>query len=275
MPAVIQIYQAFARNFKLGKQAEDVLEQLGEIAQQAAAQPKQNPEIELEKQKMAMEQENEKAKMALEQAKAQQDAQLEAQKMQHEMQLEEMKLQHQMQLETMKMESQITLDRERAAQDAQLQREKVTADIEQKDRANEAEMQFKDRANKRELAAKGLQERTGPDGKEPDILTAVEAASSRSDELAKQLTAAIGVLAKMHGAPRRLVRDAQGRPSHSEIMGGDADVLSLADGHGAQRSNDVKELTEAIKALVQIQNAPRRVVRGPDGRASHTEIIKN
>lgn len=41
---VVDMYSSFARQFNLGKGAEDALEQLGELAKQAANQPRENPE---------------------------------------------------------------------------------------------------------------------------------------------------------------------------------------------------------------------------------------
>lgn len=41
MPVMVEVYTAFARKFKLGKQAEDALEQLSQIVQQQAQQPPQ------------------------------------------------------------------------------------------------------------------------------------------------------------------------------------------------------------------------------------------
>lgn len=43
---VVEIYGAFARQFNLGKQAEDAMDQLVEMAKQSASQPKPNPEVE-------------------------------------------------------------------------------------------------------------------------------------------------------------------------------------------------------------------------------------
>lgn len=51
VPAV-QMYSAFARQFNLGKQAEDALEALVTMAEQSAGQPRPNPEAELAKEEM-------------------------------------------------------------------------------------------------------------------------------------------------------------------------------------------------------------------------------
>lgn len=51
---IAAIYTAFARNWNLGKQAEDALEELSLMAEQAGKKPKPNPEAEKAKQEMAM-----------------------------------------------------------------------------------------------------------------------------------------------------------------------------------------------------------------------------
>ena len=66
---VIEMYAAFARQFSLGKSGEDALEQMIEMAQQAAGQPKSDPAAELEKEKLGLE----KERVALDGQKAQQD----------------------------------------------------------------------------------------------------------------------------------------------------------------------------------------------------------
>lgn len=78
---VAQIYSAFARNWNLGKQAEDALDELTNMAEQAGKKPKPNPE-----------QEKLKGEMALKQ----QQMQMDGQKMQAEMQMKREALQAEM-----------------------------------------------------------------------------------------------------------------------------------------------------------------------------------
>jgi hypothetical protein len=52
--AVIEIYSSFTRQFNLGKGAEDALDQMAQLAQQAASQPQPNPAAEQMKAEMAM-----------------------------------------------------------------------------------------------------------------------------------------------------------------------------------------------------------------------------
>jgi len=58
---IIDMYASFARQFSLGKSGEDALDQLAELAKQAAAQPRPNPEAEAKKAEMQFEMEKFKA----------------------------------------------------------------------------------------------------------------------------------------------------------------------------------------------------------------------
>ncbi len=83
MEAAITIYSSFARQFRLGKEVEDLLDRLGEQAKQPQ-QPKPDPE--------QIKAENEKAKMEMEGKLAEQKASLEQQKGEHKIAIEGQKL---------------------------------------------------------------------------------------------------------------------------------------------------------------------------------------
>jgi hypothetical protein len=97
MEAAITIYSSFARQFRLGKEVEDLLDRLGEQAKQPQ-QPKPDPEAakaEAEKAKMEMQgklAEAEKAKMEMQGKLAEQKAALEQQKGEHKIAIEGQKL---------------------------------------------------------------------------------------------------------------------------------------------------------------------------------------
>jgi hypothetical protein len=84
MPVMAEVYTAFARKFKLGKQAEDALDQLTSMAQQATQEPEQ-PDPEAEKAKMEME--NLQAKTQLEMQTQTQKAQMDMQSKQADIQI--------------------------------------------------------------------------------------------------------------------------------------------------------------------------------------------
>lgn len=87
--SVVDIYSSFARQFSLGKQAEDALDAMVEMAKKAASQPRPNPEAEAAKQEMQM-------KMQELQLKSQ-EAQGRLQEGQNKMQIELAKAQAQLQ----------------------------------------------------------------------------------------------------------------------------------------------------------------------------------
>jgi hypothetical protein len=75
---VVEMYSAFARQFNLGKTAEDALEQLSQLAQQASQNPQPNPQAEMAKAEMQMKEREFELKQAQGQQKMETD-QLKAQ----------------------------------------------------------------------------------------------------------------------------------------------------------------------------------------------------
>jgi len=93
---VAQIYSSFARQFALGKQAEDAIDQLTQLAQQAAENPPPNPEAEAKKAEMELKGKELQLKVMQAQTAAQGDQgklMLEAQKLQAETQLAQVNVQ--------------------------------------------------------------------------------------------------------------------------------------------------------------------------------------
>jgi len=136
----VEIFSAFSRNFKLGKQVEDALEKMAEAAAKPKP-PKPDPEMEknkaqmqLEQQKAQVQQQSDAAKLQLEQrkmemqaaheqTKAQSDMAIAQQKMQFEMELAREKAAQEYQLRMMEANAEIEIKREMAAQQAQLNTE--------------------------------------------------------------------------------------------------------------------------------------------------------
>lgn len=106
-PVVMEIYGAFARQFKLGRQAEDAIEAATEQAQKTKDQPPPpDPKVEAEKmkaeiakQKADLDAQAQQQKMQFEQQKAQMD--LQAAQAKHQMELQKMQAELQMQREEM------------------------------------------------------------------------------------------------------------------------------------------------------------------------------
>jgi len=115
-PALVEIYAAFARNFKLGKSAEDALDKLVQMAQQPQ-EPKPDPE----QQKLQAEQQRMQAQMQMEQQKAQMQAHAEAEKGQREA----AKAQADMQIKREMAE----IDRQMKMLDLQVVREKAAIEL--------------------------------------------------------------------------------------------------------------------------------------------------
>ena len=113
---------AFARSFKLGRQAEDALERLGKAAQQPAAAPDNSAElaavqaeVQAKAAEMQAKQQSEAARLELDGQKAQQDAALKAMEMQGRQQAEEAGLQ----LKQAEMQARLEMDARKLALEEQ------------------------------------------------------------------------------------------------------------------------------------------------------------
>jgi hypothetical protein len=127
-PMVMEIYGSFARQFKLGRQAEDAIEKATEQAMATANQPPPpDPKIEAEKAKA----ENEKQKMALEMQNKQAENQMKMQMMQaeHQMKTEMMQAEMAIKREELQMKQQELAMKERSMMmDAQMDERKAQID---------------------------------------------------------------------------------------------------------------------------------------------------
>lgn len=141
---IVQIYASFARHFKLGKSAEDALDQLIESASQPE-QPKPSPE---------------EQKMQLEQQKMQMQAQMDQQKQQAEMQ--KMQAELEMKREMAEIDKQMKmLDLQLAQEKAQLEMQKMQMELGMKQQAMELDQEAKvfDIRTKQEMSAVDVQSR--------------------------------------------------------------------------------------------------------------------
>lgn len=182
---VAEIYAAFARQFNLGKQAEDALETMASIAKQASQpQQPQGPTPE------------------------QMQAQADQQAMQAKMEMDVQTKQAELQLKAQGMQQDAALAREKMMIDAELKREEIALRREGKG----AETMVKVGGSDDEGMAVLMQGLAG-------VLNAVLQGQAMSAEAAQQQTAALvaeiqrgnqGVVAAML-APKEVVRDAEGR----------------------------------------------------------------
>jgi hypothetical protein len=199
--AAVELYAAFARQFQLGKSAEDALDNLAK----SASQPQADPAA---------------AEAAKGQAEAQATMQVEGAKLQAQQQLEAAKLEmEQMKLQATAQAKAQEIELKRYEIDLQDQRERDKADKEINMRASEAAMNAQ---LKRETAAMSAK---------PTTTVSLDAGSSMgvlTDTLSKALS------------------DQNGRLEQTQMMVADA---------------------------LKLMSAPKRIVRGPDGRAAGVEAI--
>lgn len=163
MPVMAEVYTAFARKFKLGKQAEDALDKLSQMAQQVAQQPAQ-PDPEQQRAEAEMQAQREKHQMDAQ--AAQQKAQLEVQKMQaqiaHDREMFELKkAEMQMKLQAMAAELQLKaqgaqLDAQVQQQNAALKADAAEADFERDQRRADMDAANAERAG--EIKIRGMEQ---------------------------------------------------------------------------------------------------------------------
>lgn len=123
-PVVMEIYGAFARQFKLGRQAEDAIEAATEQAQKTANQP---PPPSPEQQKM----EAEKQKQAADMQMAQEKHKMEIEKMQLGLQIEKEKLQlkrEEMDMKRQEMKLDMQAHQQKMVLDTEAQQQKAAVD---------------------------------------------------------------------------------------------------------------------------------------------------
>lgn len=151
-PMVMEIYGAFARQFKLGRQAEDAIEAATEQAEKSAKQP---PPPSPEQQKM----EGEKQKQAADMKMAQEKHKMEIEKMQLGLKIEQEKLhlkreememkRQEMALEMQAHQQKMQIDAEMAQRKAEIQSQAMTSEAILNERT--AELQAEGLERKHEL----------------------------------------------------------------------------------------------------------------------------
>ena len=203
MDVVADLLTAFARNFKLGRQAEDALERMGKMAAQPAPQQDQGAaaEAQAERQRVAME-------MQAKQAEAQAKAQLEQEK--------------------------LALEAQRLAMEAQIKEREIAL--------REAEV-----ALKAQVETARLQ-----DGQ-------VARDQARKDALLPDREALLGE------------NEAQMR----ELAAAMAALNQTLAAQAEQQAQATMMQAQALAQLAQAMTAPKRVVRGNDGRAIGVETALN
>lgn len=152
---IVEIYAAFARNFKLGKSAEDALEKLS----QAAAQP-QPEKPDPEQQKMQAQMQMEQSKMQMQQASEQAKAQRETEKQQADLQFMSAKAQLDMQIKQMDMQiKQLDLQVKQQMAEIELQKAAAELDLKRESMRLDQEAKVYDIQTRREMGAIDIETR--------------------------------------------------------------------------------------------------------------------
>lgn len=222
-PVVMEVYAAFARNFKLGKQAEDALDSVSDHARKAAEQPPPpNPEQQAAQQQMQLEAQKLKMQQEADQAKLQLQQQTEAAKIQ----AQQAKDAAQMQLEREKHEQQLQFEREKHQQEMAIRAQEHSDEMQI--RQSEMQINAVQKTNERTVNTQLAREKQDNDnqlkreqieaGKKPtvqiDAGKAMESTAQALVDVAKSMEKA----AKVMGAPRKIVRDKAGRAISSEAV---------------------------------------------------------
>ena len=192
LPIVMEVYNAFARNYKLGRQAELALDSLADEAKKIAQQPPpEDPQIAIEKQKLEQQAKADEAKMALEKEKS--AAQLD--------------------LERGKAEAQINLQREEGMAKLQLEREMRGKEL-QFTALTDAIKTDSQNAIAEAKASEGKDGRPGKKvqsgGNSAALAAVVEMMNQLRDDVLSQVQNA--------NRNKRIVRDENGRVSHTEYI---------------------------------------------------------
>jgi hypothetical protein len=192
--AAVELYAGFARNFRLGKAAEDALDRLAEQARESAGQPDQEKEgqANAEREKLAAQQQTEQAKIDLERER---------------MAVEQANRDREYQLKQYEIEAADSREREK------MQREFEA-------RQSEAAMKTMVERERAQASAKPTTMVSLDAGSAMGQLTEVlSAAIGQQDQKLSDTQAALATAMQSLTAPRRVVRDPQtGRAIGSEVV---------------------------------------------------------
>lgn len=209
LPAVIGLYAAFARQFKLGKSAEDELEKLVQASQQPQQQGPDPAMAEVE------------GKLKIEQEKAQGQLGIEKAKMEGQLAIEGEKMKMQAGLEQQKMLGQQKMAETEMAQRGNIEQEKFKREGVQADR----EFGLKRAAQNQQIMADMTAPQGGEAGPAPpsEGVTAIEQMANAITQLASsvaQMAQANQQALAAVSAPKqtRIVRDGAGRAIGAETV---------------------------------------------------------
>lgn len=164
MPVMAEVYTAFARKFKLGKQAEDALDKLSTMAQQMAQNPEEKPDPEQQKieAQLAADQQRNQMEMQTAQQKAALETQALQAKIAHEERMAELK-EREMMMKIQAQERQLQLKAQGAQLDAQVKQQGAALDAQAADAQfhrdqRQADMDAQNAERAGEIKLKGMQD---------------------------------------------------------------------------------------------------------------------
>ena len=237
----LNVYSNFLRQaLPVGQSSPEMIPMMMELLKYGVGAFKQARTIEgaLDQAMEQLKQSAGQAKPDPEQQKAQIEAQAAQQRMQINSQLEQAKLQSQVQIEQMKMQAQAQIEAQR--QQLETQRQQMEAQFKAQELAQKE--QYERWKTELEAATKIMVARISANpGLDIPALEAQQAVSEKiAQELGGNVTAALGHMANLHDRMANM---------HGEAMTRIGDVMSTL-------------------------KAPKRIVRGPDGRAVGVEVIE-
>lgn len=164
MPVMAEVYTAFARKFKLGKQAEDALDKLSTMAQQMAQNPQEKPDPEQQKleAQLAADQQRNQMEMQTAQQKAALETQALQAKIDHEERMAQLK-EREMMMKIQAQERQLQIKAQGAQLDAQVKQQSAVLDAQSADaqfqrEQRQADMDARNAERAGQIKIKGMQE---------------------------------------------------------------------------------------------------------------------
>jgi len=249
----VDLYSAFARVFRLGKQAEDALSRFGQAAQEAAKNP-QPPAPDPEMLKLEMEAKSREQELQFKQAEAQQGAALEQQKMgleqqraQAEQVMAQQKAEQEMALKQQEIEAKMRLEEQKLAHQQKLEETKLASEQQLRAAEMQQTMQIESAKCQQQAATEKekLAHQSGMEQQKMQRQTVVEDRQFAADKHQKQ--------------------DSQNMAAEFAKM-----LSEVVRKIGEQNATQTAEIVKAMKAVT----APRRIVRDPKtNRAIGVEAV--
>ncbi len=214
MPAALEVFAAFARNFKLGKQAEDAIENVIQMAQQTANQPKppdpaqqaEMQKMQLEQQRLQMDQQAQAADLQFKAADSQQKLQFEAAKHDQDMQFNREKHANEMALKQQELQANAALKEHeintRAAVDHRKANDQVAMHTEKM--ISDREIAFDDKDKRKTQMQKA-------DESHKEVLGTLASVTGELRDVMQQIAGAVAELSNEVRAPASIIRDKAGR----------------------------------------------------------------